>query len=44
MIHSISSHREFPQRVHIVIAFVPGYDDIAGKVFKLDHIAQFVSS
>ena len=29
---------EFPQRGHVVIPFVQGYEDIAGKVFKLDHI------
>ncbi|KAF8232788.1 hypothetical protein L208DRAFT_1270241, partial [Tricholoma matsutake] len=27
-----------PDRGHVVIPFVPGYDDIAGKVLKLDHI------
>jgi hypothetical protein len=25
---------------HIIIPFVAGYDDIAGKVLKLDHIAD----
>jgi len=29
-----------PDRGHVVIPFVPGYDDIAGKVLKLDHIAD----
>jgi len=28
----------FPDYGHVVIPFVPGYDDIAGKVLKLDHI------
>jgi len=27
-----------PDRGHVVIPFVPGYEDIAGKVLKLDHI------
>ncbi|KAH8993536.1 hypothetical protein EDB92DRAFT_1854793 [Lactarius akahatsu] len=30
-----------PDRGHVVIPFVPGYDDIAGKVFKLDHITDY---
>ena len=30
----------FRQRGHVVIPFVPGYDDIAGKVLKLDHITD----
>jgi hypothetical protein len=29
---------DFPQRGHLVIPFVGGYDDIAGKFLKLDHI------
>jgi len=29
-----------PDRGHVVIPFVPGYDDIAGKVLKLDHIGD----
>jgi hypothetical protein len=28
------------QREYVVIHFGPGYDDIAGKVPKLDHIAN----
>jgi len=27
-----------PQGGHVVVPFVPGYDDIAGKILKLDHI------
>ncbi|KAF8333026.1 uncharacterized protein EI90DRAFT_3052728 [Cantharellus anzutake] len=30
-----------PDRGHVVIPFVPGYDDIAGKVLKLDHIGNW---
>ncbi|KAH9059680.1 hypothetical protein EDB87DRAFT_1562946, partial [Lactarius vividus] len=30
-----------PDRGHVVIPFVPGYDDIAGKVLKLDHITDY---
>jgi hypothetical protein len=39
-IFTISSHHSFRQRGHVVIPFVPGYDDIAGKVLKLDHITD----
>jgi len=39
-IHGISSHHESPQHGYAVIPFVPGYDDIAGNVLKLDHIAD----
>jgi len=28
----------FPQRGYVIIPFTAGYDDIAGKVFKLDRI------
>jgi len=28
----------FAQAGYLVIPFVPGYDDIAGKILKLDHI------
>jgi hypothetical protein len=35
-----NSDNEFPQRGHVVIPFVGGYQDIAGKVLKLDHIAN----
>jgi len=31
---------EFPQRGHVIIPFVGGYEDIAGKVLKLDHIGD----
>jgi hypothetical protein len=31
---------EFPQRGHVVIPFVGGYEDIAGKILKLDHIVD----
>jgi hypothetical protein len=30
----------FRQRGHVVIPFVPGFDTIAGKVLKLDHITD----
>jgi len=30
-----------PDRGYIVIPFVPGYDDIAGNVLKLDHITDY---
>lgn len=33
-----SSDNEFQQRGYIVVPFVPGYDDIAGRVLQLDHI------
>jgi hypothetical protein len=33
-----SSDNEFQQRGYVVITFVPGYDDIAGRVLQLDHI------
>jgi hypothetical protein len=36
----LSSHHKFPQRGYAVVPFVPGYDDIAGNVLKLDHIAD----
>ena len=36
----ISSHHEFPQPGFAVIPFVPDFDDIAGNVLKLDHIAD----
>jgi hypothetical protein len=39
-IHCISSHHFFRQRGHVVIPFVPGFDAIAGKVLKLDHITD----
>ncbi|KAF8555254.1 hypothetical protein OG21DRAFT_1507936 [Imleria badia] len=29
-----------PDRGHVVIPFIPSYDHIAGKVLKLDHIAD----
>jgi hypothetical protein len=29
-----------PQCGHVIVPFVPGYDDIAGKVLKLDHITN----
>ncbi|KAH9164219.1 hypothetical protein EDB89DRAFT_2078143 [Lactarius sanguifluus] len=29
-----------PDCGHVVIPFVPGYDDIAGKILKLDHITD----
>ncbi|KAH9995309.1 hypothetical protein BJV77DRAFT_240040 [Russula vinacea] len=29
-----------PDPGHVVIHFIPGYDDIAGKVLKLDHITD----
>jgi len=29
-----------PDRGHVIIPFVPGYDDIAGKVLKLGHIGN----
>ena len=35
-----NSHHLFRQRGHVVIPFVPGYEDIAGKVLKLDHITE----
>jgi len=28
------------QRGHVVLPFVPVYDDIAGKILKLDHITD----
>lgn len=31
-------NNEFPQRGYVVVPFVAGYDDIAGKILKLDHI------
>ena len=37
-IHLRCSHDDSQQRGHVVIPFVPGYHDIAGKVLKLDHI------
>lgn len=33
-----SPDNEYPQRGYVVIPFVRGYEDIAGKVLKLDHI------
>ncbi|KAN0134262.1 hypothetical protein V8E53_007760, partial [Lactarius tabidus] len=30
----------YPDRGHVVIPFVPGYDNIAGKILKLDHITD----
>lgn len=30
----------FRQRGHVVIPFVPGYEDLAGKVLKLGHITD----
>ena len=33
-----NTDNELPQRGHVVIPFVGGYNDIAGKVLKLDHI------
>ena len=35
------SHCHLRQRGHVVIPFVPGYDDIAGKILKLDHITDY---
>jgi len=37
-IYVTSSGTEFLQRGHVVIPLLPGYDDVAGKVLKLDHI------
>jgi HNH endonuclease len=37
-IYVTSSGTEFLQRGYIVIPFLPAYDDVAGKVLKLDHI------
>jgi|SRR5712675_520099 len=39
-IYFFCSHCESLQRGHVVIPFVPGYDDIAGKVLKLGHIGN----
>lgn len=39
-IHRISSHHKFSKREYAVIPFAPGYDDIAGKILKLDHITE----
>ena len=32
--------REFAQCGYIVVPFLPGYDDVAGRRLKLDHIAD----
>jgi hypothetical protein len=37
-IYVTSSGTEFLQRGHVVIPFLPGYDDVAGKVLNLGHI------
>src|ERR1700733_2507166 len=37
---STSSHHECTQLKYAVIPFVPGYNDIAGNILKLDHIAD----
>lgn len=37
-IYGTSSGTEVLQRGHVVIPLLPGYDDVAGKVLKLDHI------
>jgi len=29
-----------PDRGYVVIPFVPGYEDVAGKILKLDHITD----
>ncbi|KAF8323479.1 uncharacterized protein EI90DRAFT_3076774 [Cantharellus anzutake] len=42
-LHDAWDNYEFgvnPDRGHVVIPFVPGYDDIAGKALKLDHIGN----
>jgi hypothetical protein len=39
-IQSASSHHECTQLKYAVIPFVPGYNDIAGNILKLDHIAD----
>ena len=34
----VSASTEFLQREHVIIPFLPGYDNVAGRVLKLDHI------
>lgn len=38
LIRHARSYYGSQQRGHVVIPFVAGYDDIAGKILKLDHI------
>jgi hypothetical protein len=37
----ISFHHSFRQRGDVIIAFVPGYNNIAGEVLKLNHISYY---
>lgn len=39
-IYVTSSGTELLQRGHVVIPFLPGYDDVAGKVLNLGHILE----